>query len=170
MGDPKAIHAIAVDARGPNRFLPPLYKPYQSDTLEGLAKILEIDAKAFVETMHEYNRGAAGNKAVKMQILDGVTTRGVTPPKTNWALPIDSPPYYGLPLRPGITFTYTGVTIDDRARVVDRSGRPFKNVYAAGEIVSGNILTKGYLGGMGLAIGAILGELGGRDAALNARS
>jgi tricarballylate dehydrogenase len=120
--------------------------------------------------MADYNRGTAGNTAVRMQVLDGVTTRGVTPAKTNWALPVDTPPYYGLPLRAGITFTYMGVTVDERSRVVDNRSRPFKNVYAAGEIMTGNILTKGYVGGIGLAIGAIFGELAGRDAATNARA
>jgi tricarballylate dehydrogenase len=105
-----------------------------------------------------------------MEILDGVGTKDVSPPKTNWALPIDRAPFYGLPLRAGITFTYMGVAVDERARVMDKQGRPFKNVYAAGEIMSGNILTKGYLGGIGLAIGAIFGELAGRDAASHGRN
>jgi tricarballylate dehydrogenase len=169
-GQPDQLAYSIVDAKTVNCFLPPLYKPYQSPTIEGLAKILDINAKAFLDTLAEYNYGVAGNKEVNMQILDGVTTRGVTPPKSNWALPLDTLPYYGLPLRPGITFTYMGVTIDDRARVVDSAGQPFKNVYAAGEIASGNILTKGYLGGMGMAIGAVLGELSGRDAAINAKA
>ena len=105
-----------------------------------------------------------------MQHLDGLATRGLTPPKSNWALPIDRPPFYGLPLRPGITFTYMGVAVDDRARVLDSSGRAFHNVYAAGEIMSGNILTKGYLGGFGLTIGSVFGRLAGREAAANGRA
>lgn len=105
-----------------------------------------------------------------MQHLDRRGTRGLTPPKSNWALPIDRPPYYGLPLRPGITFTYMGVAVDECARVLDQSGRAFPNVFAAGEIMSGNILTKGYLGGFGLTIGSVFGRLAGREAAANARS
>jgi tricarballylate dehydrogenase len=167
---PDQIAYSIVDAKTINAFLPPLYKPYKSDTLEGLAGQLGIDKPAFLKTMAEYNAGAAGNSDVQMQILDGVTTRGVNPPKTNWALPISTPPYYGLPLRAGITFTYMGVAIDERARVLDRQDRPFRNVYAAGEIMTGNILTKGYVGGIGLAIGAIFGELAGRDAAQYARA
>jgi tricarballylate dehydrogenase len=93
-----------------------------------------------------------------------------TPPKSNWALPIDRPPFYGLPLRPGITFTYMGVAVNERARVLDRSGHAFKNVFGAGEIVSGNILTKGYLGGFGLTIGSVFGLLAGKEAAASARA
>jgi tricarballylate dehydrogenase len=105
-----------------------------------------------------------------MERLDGNCTRGITPPKSNWALPIDRPPFYGLPLRPGITFTYMGVTIDECARVIDQNGKPFQNVFAAGEIMSGNILTRGYLGGFGLTIGSVFGRLAGREAAANARA
>jgi tricarballylate dehydrogenase len=167
---PEQIAYSIVDAKTIGAFLPPLYKPFQSPTLEGLAQQLGIDQQAFLKTMADYNRGAAGNSEARMQVLDGVTTTGVTPPKTNWALPIDRPPYYGLPLRAGITFTYMGVAVDERSRVMDNRGRPFPNVYAAGEIMSGNILTKGYVGGIGLAIGAIFGELAGRDAAKNGRT
>ena len=102
-----------------------------------------------------------------MEKLDGVCTRGIAPPKSNWAIPIDRPPFYGLPLRPGITFTYMGVAVDERARVLDERGHPFQNVFAAGEIMSGNILTKGYLGGFGLTIGSVFGVLAGREAASN---
>jgi tricarballylate dehydrogenase len=170
LSEPGQIAYSIMDSKMIDAFLPPVYKPYQSDTLEGLGAIFGIDVAGFLQTMKEYNTGTAGNTRVQMQILDGVGTRGVSPPKTNWALPIDRPPFYGLPLRAGITFTYMGVTVDDRARVVETHGRPFKNVYAAGEIMSGNILTKGYVGGFGLAIGAIFGQLAGRDAATHGRS
>lgn len=167
---PEQIAYSIVDAKTIGKFLPPLYKPFESHALEGLADQLGIEKANFVRTMADYNRGAAGNTEVRMQVLDGVTTRGVSPPKTNWALPIDTPPFYGLPLRAGITFTYMGVAVDERSRVVDSRSRPFRNVYAAGEIMSGNILTRGYVGGIGLAIGAIFGELAGKDAASYARA
>jgi tricarballylate dehydrogenase len=159
-----------VDSKTIERFLPPMFKPYQADSHEALGAALGVDPKVFAETVGEYNRAVAGNTEMRIEILDGACTRGLTPSKSNWAIPIDRPPYYGLPLRPGITFTYMGVTVDERARVVDQGGRPFKNVYAAGEIMSGNILTRGYLGGFGLTIGSVFGELAGREAAANARA
>jgi len=166
-GQPGQIAYCIVDSKTIDRFLPPMFKPYEAETLEALAPQLGLDPRTFVETLTEYNSAAAGNTELRMEILDKNCTRGLTPPKSNWALPIDRPPFYGLPLRPGITFTYMGVTVDERARVVDQSGRPFKNVYAAGEIMSGNILTKGYLGGFGLTIGSVFGRLAGREAAAN---
>jgi tricarballylate dehydrogenase len=154
-----------VDSKTIDRFLPPMFKPYRADSLEELAVQLGLDPAAFANTFAEYNRATAGNADAQMQHLDGLCTRDLTPKKSNWALPIDKPPYYGLPLRPGITFTYMGVAVDERARVLDASGRAFRNVYAAGEIMSGNILTKGYLGGFGLTIGSVFGRLAGREAA-----
>src|SRR5262249_402072 len=137
------------------------------DTLGALGTAMGLNPNVFTRTIEEYNRATAGNTEIRMEKLDGTSTRGLAPPKSNWAMPIDLPPFYGLPLRPGITFTYMGVTVDDRALVLDQAGRPFKNVYAAGEIMSGNILTKGYLGGFGLTIGSVFGGLAGREAASN---
>jgi tricarballylate dehydrogenase len=167
---PGQIAFCIVDSKTIDKFLPPMFPPYRADSFEALASQLGLDCGTFVNTLTEYNRAAAGNVEAEMQHLDGRCTRGLTPPKSNWALPIDRPPYYGLPLRPGITFTYMGVAVDERARVLDQSGRAFANVFAAGEIMSGNILTKGYLGGFGLTIGSVFGRLAGREAAANARS
>ena len=158
-----------VDSKTIDRFLPPMFKPYQADSHEALGAALGLDPKVFAETVAEYNRATSANTEFRIEVLDGVSSRGLAPPKSNWAVPIDRPPFYGLPLRPGITFTYMGVTVDEKARVVDESGKPFANVYAAGEIMSGNILTRGYLGGFGLTIGSVFGELAGREAAANAR-
>jgi tricarballylate dehydrogenase len=166
---PDQIAYSIVDSKTIDLFLAPLYKPYRADSLEALGAQLGIEVNNFVQTMREYNAGAAGNTTANMQKLDGVTTRGVSPPKTNWALPIDRAPFFALPLRAGITFTYMGLTVDERSRVLNKSSIPFKNVYAAGEIMSGNILTRGYVGGIGLAIGAVFGELAGRDAMTNGR-
>ena len=94
------------------------------------------------------------------------TTEGLTPPKSHWALPIDRPPFYGVPMRPGITFTYMGVAVDERARVQRApDGSAFANIFAAGEIMSGNILSTGYLAGFGLTIGTVWGRLAGAGAA-----
>jgi tricarballylate dehydrogenase len=168
--EPGQIAYCIVDSKTIRSFLPPMYKPFCADTFPDLAKMLNVDAAVFSQTVEDFNRATAGNANLRMECLDGLSSRGLRPPKTNWAVPIDSPPFYGLPLRPGITFTYMGVTIDDRSRVVEQSGRSFKNVFAAGEIMSGNILTKGYLAGFGLTIGSVSGKSAGEEAASYARS
>jgi tricarballylate dehydrogenase len=169
-GQPGQIAYGVVDAKAIHRFLPPMFKPFQADTLEALATQLGLDARTFVETVTQYNQATAGNTDLHMDRLDENCTKGITPPKSHWAMPVDRPPFYALPLRPGITFTYMGVEVDDCARVVDTRGKPFPNIFAAGEIMSGNILTKGYLGGFGLTIGSVFGRLAGREAANSARA
>jgi len=166
---PGQIAYCLVDSSVIDLFLPPLYKPLQSNSVEGLALALDLDPASLAGTVQEFNWAAAGNTATRLDTLDGVATRGLAPPKSNWARPLDRPPFYGLPLRPGITFTYLGVAVDGTARVLDRSGRPFANVYAAGEIMSGNILSSGYLGGFGLTLGSVFGRLAGREAARHSR-
>ena len=96
--------------------------------------------------------------------LDGLATQGIEPQKTNWARPIDTPPYYGYPLRPGITFTYLSLKLDKQARVLKQDGTPFKNIFAAGELTSGNVLGQGYMGGFGMTIGTVFGRIAGKEA------
>jgi tricarballylate dehydrogenase len=167
---PGQIAYCIVDSKTIHSFLPPMYRPFCADTIQGLATMLGVDTNVFSQTVEDFNRATAGNANLRMERLDGLSSRELRPPKSNWAVPIDAPPFYGLPLRPGITFTYMGVTIDDRSRIVEQTGRPFKNVFAAGEIMSGNILTKGYLAGFGLTIGSVSGKLAGEEAANYARS
>ncbi len=117
--------------------------------------------------MDEFNR-AVRPGAFDPASLDSCRTDGLDPPKSHWARPIDTPPYYGYPLRPGITFTYLGITVDARARVIMQDERAAKNIFAAGEVMAGNILGKGYLAGFGLTIGSVFGRIAGREAARRA--
>src|SRR6185503_1972028 len=112
--------------------------------------------EALVSMVEEYNRSARGGK-FDPGTLDECRSEGLDPPKSHWARPIDTPPYYGYPLRPGITFTYLGVTVNAQARVVMQDDRPGKNIFAAGEVMAGNILGRGYLAGFGLTIGSVFG-------------
>jgi tricarballylate dehydrogenase len=127
-----------------------------------------IDSKTLdrfmVATVEEFNQ-AVQPGTFDHTILDDCRTAGLAPPKTHWALRIDEPPFYGYPLRPGLTFTYYGVKIDRNATVIFKAGRPAANIFAAGEIMSGNILPKGYIGGFGLVIGNIFGRTAGSAAA-----
>jgi tricarballylate dehydrogenase len=167
---PEQLAYCIVDAQTIRKFLAPAFKPYEAETIEGLARACSLEPKALTETVTEYNRATAGNGPLRIDALDGNSTRDILPKKSNWALPIDDPPYYAFPLRPGVTFTYMGVEVDETAHILEQSGRPMENVFAAGEIMSGNILTKGYLAGFGLTIGSVLGELAGRSAATRARA
>ena len=122
-------------------------------------------------TVAAYNAGVpadAGGRFDPAQ-LDGVATSGVTPAKSNWAQRIDTPPFYGIAVRPGITFTYLGVKVNTSGQVQLGDGTALENVFAAGEIMSGNILSTGYLAGFGLTIGTVWGRIAGAAAARHAR-
>lgn len=162
---PGQVAYCIVDSLAMGSFLPPLYRPFRAGSIAELAAVLGLDVGALVRTIEEFNRASSGNSGVRPEVLDGLRTRGLMPPKSNWARPLDRPPYYALPLRPGITFTYMGVGVDETARVVDGHGRPFANLYAAGEIMSGNVLSTGYLAGFGLTIGTVFGRIAGTQAA-----
>ena len=99
--------------------------------------------------------------------LDGVSTTGLTPPKTNWARPITEPPFYGYSLRTGVTFTYLGLKVDDHAQCRTKDG-PIRNLWAAGETMAGSILGQGYLAGFGMTIGTVFGRIAGQEAAAHA--
>ena len=96
--------------------------------------------------------------------LDDCRTEGLAPAKTHWARPLDTPPFYGYALRPGITFTYLGLKIDERA-AVHFGGKPSPNLFVAGEMMAGNVLGKGYTAGVGMTIGTAFGRIAGTQAA-----
>ena len=162
-----------VDAKVNDLFMPSMYPPLKSDTIRGLAEQLELDPDALEKTVADYNaacrQGDNKDKEFTPGVLDGLSTEGLEPAKTNWAQPIDTPPYYGYPLKTGITFTYLGVKVDKEARVQfeGQGGRsvPAANIFAAGEVMSGNILGQGYAGGVGMAIGNVFGRVAGEGAA-----
>jgi len=135
----------------------------EASTLEELARKLEIDVDGFVRTVREYNAAVqpgAFNPAVK----DGKNTKGLTPPKSNWAQRIDTPPYLGYAVTTGITFTFGGLRISSEAQVIDCEQHPIPGLYACGELVGGLFYTN-YPGGAGLMAGSVFGRLAGRSAA-----
>ncbi|HEX9173324.1 MAG TPA: FAD-binding protein, partial [Telluria sp.] len=90
------------------------------------------------------------------------------PAKSHWARPIDTPPYYGYALKPGVTFTYLGLKVNDKS-AVHFGGRPSPNLFVAGEMMAGNVLGQGYTAGVGMSIGTAFGRIAGTQAALAAR-
>jgi tricarballylate dehydrogenase len=135
----------------------------EADTLGELARKLEIDPAGLERTVTAFN-AAVQPGTFNPGILDGKRTLGVTPPKSNWALPLDSPPYVGYAVTCGITFTFGGLRVDTRARVLDTEDRPIPGLYAAGELVGG-LFYHNYPGGSGLMAGSVFGRLAGESAA-----
>ncbi|MFL6651495.1 MAG: FAD-dependent tricarballylate dehydrogenase TcuA [Sulfurifustaceae bacterium] len=161
---PDQIAYAIIDAKATGKFMPPVFPPLQARSLAELAAHLHLDPAALEATVGAFNRAVRPGR-FDHTILDDCRTRGLHPEKTHWALPVDTPPFYGYPLRPGITFTYLGVKVNEQAAVRLRGGERAENIFAAGEIMAGNILGKGYLAGIGMTIGTVYGRIAGREAA-----
>jgi len=163
---PDQIAYSIIDAKSIDLFMPSVFPPYECASIAELATRLELDPKALEDTVDAFNRSIKPGSFDPAE-LDDCRTEGLDPPKSHWARPLDTPPYYGYPLRPGITFTYLGVAVNERAQVVMEGGTPAENIFAAGEIMAGNILGKGYMAGFGMTIGTVFGKIAGKEAARN---
>ena len=158
------------DSKVRGLFLPPMYGVYRGDSVGEVAAQMGVDPPTVTATIEAYNAAVdrSGTTAFDPAVLDGLGTRGLDPPKSNWAQPIDTPPYFGIAMRPGITFTYMGVAVTEESRIRRVDGSLLANVFAAGEIMSGNILSTGYLAGFGMTIGTVWGRIAGTEAAKHA--
>ena len=165
---PDQIAFAIVDAKAAGHFMPSVFPPIAAGSIGELADALQLPASALQATVDAFNH-AVRPGTFDHAILDGCRTEGLVPDKTHWAQRIDTPPFWGYPLRPGITFTYLGLKVDERARVIMSGGEPSTNVYAAGEIMAGNILRKGYIAGVGMTIGTVIGRIAGTEAARHAQ-
>ena len=160
-----------IDSKPIGRFMPPVFAGEQADTISELATKLNLDPVQLESTVREYNAACSVTKGIGTfdhTVQDDCVTENLSPAKTHWALPLDKPPYFGFALKPGVTFTYLGVKVDDQARIHFK-GKPSTNLFAAGEIMAGNVLGKGYLAGIGMTIGTAFGRIAGREAGMQAR-
>ncbi len=132
-------------------------------TIRDLADALGIDRAGLTRTVDAYNAAIQPGE-FDPAILDGKRTEGIAPSKSNWAQPLDSPPYTGYAVTCGITFTFGGLRIDPQARVLDTEGNPIPGLYAAGELVGG-LFYDNYAGGSGLMSGSVFGRIAGEGAA-----
>ncbi|WP_198666095.1 FAD-dependent tricarballylate dehydrogenase TcuA [Tropicimonas sp. IMCC34043] len=162
-GQPDQVGYAIIDAKSIDLFMPSVFPPNRADTIEELGTQMGLDGARLAATVAEFNAACRPGRFHPTE-LDGLATEGLAPAKTNWARPLDTPPYYGYQLRPGVTFTYLGLKVSDRAQVHTAQG-PVRNLWAAGEIMAGSILGQGYLAGFGMTIGTVFGRIAGREAA-----
>ena len=161
---PDQVGYSIIDSRSERLFMPSIFPAIKAPSIAELAGKLGLDGAALEATVSRFNAACVPGEFDSLR-LDGVHTEGLEPPKTNWARPITEPPFIGYPLRPGITFTYLGVKVNERAQVLMQDGRPAANLFASGEIMAGSILGRGYLAGFGMAIGTVFGRIAGTEAA-----
>lgn len=157
-----------IDAKSMGQFMPPVFPGERSDSIAGLARELGLDPESLESTVRDFNAACKVGR-FDHTTLDDCHTEGLTPVKSHWARPIDTPPFFGFKLKPGITFTYLGLKTDAQARIYFQ-GQPSPNLCGAGEMIAGNVLGKGYTGGVGMAIGTTFGRIAGAQAAVAARA
>jgi tricarballylate dehydrogenase len=168
-GQPDQIAYIVFDAPSLNLFMPSLYPPVRADSIRELAGQLSLDADALEATVSSFN-AAVRPGTFDHTVLDDCRTEGLSPPKSHWARRIETAPFFAYPVRPGITFTYLGTRVNKEARMLMQDDKPSANMFAAGEIMAGNVLGRGYAAGIGMTIGSVFGRIAGREAAANARN
>src|SRR5262252_6885415 len=135
-----------------------------ADTLEALAaKLDDVDAARAMHTIRQYNASVRTDIPFNPNVKDGRCTQGLPVPKSNWANPIDDPPFEAYAVSCGITFTFGGLRITTDAQVVDTDGAVIPGLYAAGELVGG-LFYFNYPGGTGLMSGAVFGRIAGDSA------
>lgn len=166
---PDQIAYIIFDARSLELFMPSLFPPIKGDSIAELAGQLGLDAGKLIATVATFNNTVQPG-TFDPDNYDDCATAGLTPPKTHWARKIEQGPFYAYPVRPGITFTYLGVKVNKEARMIMSDGKPAANMFAAGEIMAGNVLGQGYAAGIGMTIGSVFGRAAGQGAAKYARN
>jgi len=130
--------------------MPSVYPAIKADTLEELARKMKLDPAKVRQTIDQYNAAIPAGQTFDNLKLDGNHTVGLTPNKTNWARSVDKGPFYGYPLRPGITFTYLGVDVTPQAQIKMKNGNIATNMFAAGEM--GNDIVEIFALDMGIPI------------------
>jgi len=139
-----------------------------ADSIEELcARMDGVHTEQALATISEFNAAVDRSVGFDPNVLDGRRTRGLSPDKTNWAMPIETPPFAAYHVTCGLTFTFGGLRIDETGCVVDTDLRPIRGLYAAGELVGG-LFYGNYPGGSGLSAGAVFGRLAGTSAAAHA--
>jgi tricarballylate dehydrogenase len=160
---PGQIAWSIIDAKAVGRFMPPVFEGVQAASLAELAGAIGLDEGRFTATLNAYNAACRPGR-FDHTALDDCRTEGLTPAKTHWARPIDTPPYTAYAVRPGVTFTYLGLKTDASA-AVHFGGLASPNLFVAGEMMAGNVLGQGYTAGVGMSIGTAFGRIAGTQAA-----
>lgn len=160
---PNQIGFSIIDSKSVGRFMPPVFAGKKASTIRELAVLLELDPEQLEQTVAEFNQACVKGE-FNHTVLDNCYTENLTPAKSHWAVPLDTPPFYAYALRPGITFTYLGLKVEKDAAVrFNNIASP--NLYVAGEMMAGNVLGQGYTAGVGMSIGTTFGRIAGSNAA-----
>lgn len=137
--------------------------PVTADSVGALAARLGLPVEAVEQSVTAYNAACPAGDGYDPLVPDGVATTGLTPPKSNWARPIEQGPFVAYPVMAANVFTFGGLKTTPDAEVVDRDGRPMAGLYAAGELTG--LYYSNYTGSTSVLRGATFGRIAGRHAA-----
>lgn len=162
---PRNLAYIILDAKvrdipGYTRALRTDQKPEEAGSIEQLASRIDLPPQALAQTVAEYN-GACGNGRFSPLEMDALSTRGLSPPKSNFARPLDTPPFQGYPIICSNCFTFGGVKVDAKSRVLNVDGDRIPGLYAAGEVIG--LYYGDYTGATSVLRGAVFGRIAGRE-------
>jgi tricarballylate dehydrogenase len=136
--------------------------PERGNDLRAIGDKLGFDGAMAERTLTEYNRACPPGVAFDPFRLDGIATSGLFPAKSNYAVPLDQPPFLVYPVISSNTFTFGGLKVDTNAQVVDLDGDPIPGLYAAGETVG--LYFGKYPGATSVLRGAVFGKRAGECA------
>ena len=168
MAEPEGIAFAIADARlddVPNwqKSVRTDQPPVAAETPAGLAEALGIDAAGLARTLSDYNAACRAEDGFTPLALDGLATDGLDPPKSNWARPVDRPPFRAWPIIAANCFTFGGLKINPSAQVLNTDGEAIPGLYAAGE--TAGLYYRTYTGSTSVMRGAVFGRIAGLDAA-----
>jgi len=134
MEQPGGFFYVVFDDKAKNKIRPGKLgkaKPYQDDTIEGLAKKAGIDSKGLKETVDKYNsdiKSVGYDTIFDRQTLEGCDGTPVT---------IDTPPYYAVKCKGSTSSFKGGLKINNRCQVLNQFDEVIPGLYAAGEVTGG---------------------------------
>ncbi len=150
------------DVPGYHRAIKTDQPPIEAATIADLARKLEMPVAALEATIAAYNAACAAGTFKPLE-TDGLATSGLEPPKSNWARPIDTPPFHAYPIISANVFTYGGLKVTPDAQVVNADGEVIPGLYAAGETMG--MFYRTYTGSTSVLRGAVFGRIAGQHAA-----
>ncbi|WP_341394218.1 FAD-dependent tricarballylate dehydrogenase TcuA [Arthrobacter sp. G119Y2] len=128
-------------------------------TVAELAAMIGINPEALEKTVSSFNASIDRSIDFDPNVLDGRAAQ-TEPVKSNWAVPLETGPFYAYGVTCGITFTFGGLKGDTSGRVLDAEGNHIPGLFAAGEMLGG-LFSTNYPGGSGLAAGCVFGRRAG---------
>jgi tricarballylate dehydrogenase len=138
--------------------------PIKMGSLESLLERVGVqNIDNAINTIDEFN-DATTDEEFDPASLDGKSVDDVTPKKSNWAIPVEEPPFYCYPSRAGITFIYGGLKITPDAKVLDTQENTVPGLWAVGNSTAG-FFYGNYPAGTALTVGATFGRLAARNIA-----